>query len=271
MSGTYLPFRYPFREDLLDSTVMMALNVPIKDIDSIRPRDLDAEKKDQEDKENRLKSEMAEMNRDQLRKKEKEIKEAKKVKADLEPERVLKEEMDMIRRKVLSQDAYIERFRGYVVIEGKEEEQNYELVCNFNEISLRGMKNQGKMLKTEDLGFVIYGRNLTGPQPEALIKELLKCGRTQLKQKKTLRTRESITEEEIEMLKDKYVCTMLPDGWFFNGYMYLNYDGIQQPEHPNLEAIVKLFMDEQNSQIGDFNREVQKEWRNDTQKYDKVA
>ena len=120
MSGTYLPFRYPFREDLLDSTVMMALNVPIKDIDSIRPRDLDAEKKDQEDKENRLKQEMAEMNRDQLRKKEKEIKEAKKVKADLEPERVLKEEMDMIRRKVLYQDAYIERFRGYVVIEGKE-------------------------------------------------------------------------------------------------------------------------------------------------------
>lgn len=45
---------------------------------------------------------MAEMNRDQLRKKEKEIKEAKKVKADLEPERVLKEEMDMIRRKVLA-------------------------------------------------------------------------------------------------------------------------------------------------------------------------
>ena len=55
VSGTYLPFRYPFREDLLDSTVMIALNVPIKDIDSIRPRDLDAEKKDLEDKENRLK------------------------------------------------------------------------------------------------------------------------------------------------------------------------------------------------------------------------
>lgn len=88
------------------------------------------------------------------------------------------------------------------------------------------MKNQGKLLKAEDLGFVIYGRNLTGPQAEALIKELLKCGRTQLKQKKTLRTRESISEEEIEMLKDKYVCAMLPDGWFFNGFMYLNYDGI---------------------------------------------
>ncbi len=47
----------------------------------------------------------------------------------------------MIKRKVHSQDVYIERFRGYVVLEGKEEEQNYELVCTFNELSLRPMKN----------------------------------------------------------------------------------------------------------------------------------
>ena len=33
VSGFYLPFRYPFREDLLDSTLMSALNVPIRDID----------------------------------------------------------------------------------------------------------------------------------------------------------------------------------------------------------------------------------------------
>lgn len=73
------------------------------------------------------------------------------------------------------------------------------------------------------------------------------------------------------MLRDKYVSDMLPEGWFFNGYMYLNFDGIQQPDHPNIEAIIKVYLDEQNSQIGDYNREVQKEWRNDTNKYDKAA
>lgn len=224
---------------------MLALNVPISDIESLRPRDLEAEKREKEDKENKIKAEMAQMNREQLRKKEKEIKEKKKIEADLEPERVLREEMDRVKRKVLSQnDIYIERFRGYVVIEGKEEEQNYELICNFNEISLRPMKNQGKMMKTEDLGFLIYGRNINGPNSENLLKELLKCGRTQLKQKKSLKSRETITEEEIEMLKDKYVSSMLPDGWFFNGYMYLNFDGIQQPEHPNLELIIKTYLDE---------------------------
>ena len=72
----------------------------------------------------------------------------------------------------------------------------------------------------------------------------MKCSRTQLSKKRTLRTRETITEEEIEMLKDKYVCTMLPEGWFYNGFMYFNYDGVQQPEHPNIEMIIKTYMEE---------------------------
>lgn len=141
------------------------------------------------------------------------------------------------------------------------------MICNFNEISLRPMKNQGKLLNTEDLGFVIYGRNLSNPSSDGLIREILKCGRTQLNQKKTLRTKESITEEEVEMLKDKYVSSMLPDGWFFNGFMYLNFDGVVQVEHPNLELILKTYLDEQNSEIGDYNRDVQKEWRTDLNKY----
>jgi hypothetical protein len=73
------------------------------------------------------------------------------------------------------------------------------------------------------------------------------------------------------MLKDKYVSSMLPDGWFFNGYLYLNYDGITQEEHPNLEAIIKAYVDEQNAEIGEYNREVQKEWRNDLSKYEQAV
>lgn len=71
--------------------------------------------------------------------------------------------MDLVKRKVLPgmPDVYIERMRGYVVLEGKEEEQVYEMVCNFNEISMRPLK--GVTLKPEDLGFVFYGRNLSGP------------------------------------------------------------------------------------------------------------
>jgi hypothetical protein len=43
---------------------MEALNKPLHDVDSLIPRDLSAEKKEAEDKENKLKAEMAQMNRD---------------------------------------------------------------------------------------------------------------------------------------------------------------------------------------------------------------
>jgi hypothetical protein len=42
--------------------------------------------------------------------------------ADLEPERLLREEMDISKRRVGSNDLYFERIRGYVLVEGKEEE-----------------------------------------------------------------------------------------------------------------------------------------------------
>ena len=84
-----------------------------------------------------------------------------------------------------------------------------------------------------------------------------------------MRTRETVSQEEIEILKEKYVSSQLPDGWFFNGFLYLNYDGDTQVEHPNLEGIIKGYIEEQNAEIGDYNRDVQKAWRNDLAKYDK--
>jgi hypothetical protein len=42
--------------------------------------------------------------------------------ADLEPERLLREEMDISKRRVAGNDLYLERIRGYVLVEGKEEE-----------------------------------------------------------------------------------------------------------------------------------------------------
>lgn len=46
------------------------------------------------------------------------------------------------------------------------------------------------------------------------------------------------------MLKDKFVSLMLPDGWFYNGYFYLDTTGKQEFTHPNLELIIKTYLDE---------------------------
>jgi len=117
---------------------------------------------------------MENLSREEKRKIEREEKKKKKIEADLEPERILKEEMDITKRRVNSNDLYIERIRGYVLVEGKEDEQDYELICNFNELSLKPLKNHDKRLKHEDLGLLIYGRNLN----EEMIKEVMKTCRS---------------------------------------------------------------------------------------------
>ena len=84
--------------------------------------------------------------------------------------------MELVKRKTQSNDLFIERIRGNVLVEGKEEEQDYELICNFNEVSLKPLKNKENRLDKDELGVIIYGKNLN----ENTIKEVLKTCRTQL-------------------------------------------------------------------------------------------
>lgn len=79
----------------------MALNTPINSARQFLRAEIEEEKKrDQENKENILKKQMENMTRDEMRKAEREIKKQKKIEADLEPERILKEEMDIVKRRV---------------------------------------------------------------------------------------------------------------------------------------------------------------------------
>ena len=59
----------------------------------------------------------------------------------------------------------------------------------------------------ENLGILVYGRNIgldTQPEGEKLMREVLKTARTQPKEKKEMRTKADVKEEEIDMLQDKY-------------------------------------------------------------------
>ena len=98
-----------------------------------------------------------------------------------------------------------------------------------------------------------------------MIREALRTARTHLIEKKPLRGRETVTDEEIEMLEEKYRTEELrtPDGvdWCYNGFGYqANYDGESRGStaHPNRELLIKRYLAGINAEIGDFNREVQK-------------
>ena len=60
----------------------------------------------------------------------------------------------------------------------------------------------------------------------------------------------------------------MPDGWYFDGRMYMNYEGKYQTEHPNLELLIKQYLEQENSVVGEFNRGVMKEMKEEQQRFE---
>jgi len=89
-----------------------------------------------------------------------------------------------------------------------------------------------------------------------------------VKQVKQLRTILNVSKDEMEMLKEKHFADFLPEGWFFNGSYYLHVNGDSQISHPNFGEVIKTYLDEQNAVIGTYNREVQKEIKNEQKMFE---
>jgi len=60
----------------------------------------------------------------------------------------------------------------------------------------------------------------------------------------------------------------LPEGWEFCGRYWVNSNGDQSYEHPGMEAVLKNYLIELSDQVGDHNRQVLKEWKDDKQKFE---
>jgi hypothetical protein len=94
----------------------------------------------------------------------------------------------------------LERIRGHVLVEGKEKEQDYELIVNFNEITLKPLKNKENRLSPDQLGVIFYGRGLN----EETLRQMLKSVRTPVREELPLRTVESVTADELAELEVKF-------------------------------------------------------------------
>jgi len=136
---------------------------------------------------------------------------------------------------------------------------------------------QKERLEACELGVLIYGRNMTNADGsiKVVVKEALKCARSQLAEQKNLRTRQSVTDEEIEMLEDKYLGKDMPENdgktWIYTGFCYQNENSAHNERcenHPNREFLIKRYLDEINNKLSQFNEEVQNEWKADKELYE---
>lgn len=90
-------------------------------------------------------------------------------------------------------------------------------------------------------------------------------------EKQDLRTRESITEDEIKELEDKYLGLDLPTDrtWLWTGYCYMDSGTAKNLwEHPNREFLITRYLKEMNSDLENYNTDVEQTWEADAQKYE---
>mmetsp|Transcript_19461 Transcript_19461/g.17244 ORF Transcript_19461/g.17244 Transcript_19461/m.17244 type:complete len:187 (+) Transcript_19461:364-924(+) len=183
--------------------------------------------------------------------------------ADLAQEKMLIAEMTKIRAAMSDESLVIERVKGLFLPEGEEEQCDYRIIANFSESKLKSCKNGHKRLHSEELGFLLYGKNITIEK----FKNLMNAFRTQLKSLAVRRTVDSITKQEVKMLQEKYFGECLPDNFYHDGYTYVDDNGNRQEEHPNQKKLIEVFIEKENTKIGEYNRGVQKEWKQDKEKY----
>ena len=69
-----------------------------------------------------------------------------------------------------------ERLKGMVRLESGDTSTDYELIIQQDNVSLKPLKNQKNKVNPEDLGFLVYGKNLV--EGEKLLRELFKTCRT---------------------------------------------------------------------------------------------
>ncbi|CAM9753606.1 unnamed protein product [Choristocarpus tenellus] len=53
-----------------------------------------------------------------------------------------------------------------------------------------------------------------------------------------LLTRADLSPEEISSLRDAHKNDPLPHGWFYDGSMFVDFDGNRKAEHPDLPSII---------------------------------
>ena len=194
----------------------------------------------------------------------------------MEPERLMKEGMEQEKKMLQTCKApadptktavMFERMRGIVVNE-EDDSQDYEMVVSADDVTFRGMRNQGRRVADQDRVILAYGRNLN-EAGIAILKDLLKLCRTQQAEAKLLKRREDVTEEQAAALQEEFFNQHLPDGWYFDGSMYRTRDEyLSDVKHPNLELLIQRHLDEVNDDIGQFNRAIRKNVMEEQKQYE---
>ncbi|KAI5108189.1 hypothetical protein C0J45_1783, partial [Silurus meridionalis] len=105
---------------------------------------------------------------------------------------------------------------------------------------------------TQNCYLLIHGVGLT----QNGLKDWLRQCAKQKSPKKSMRTRSTLTPQEIKNIHMKKHLEPLPLGYFYNGHQFVSFFGEKQNFHPLMDQFVEEYLQEANKEIERFNSEV---------------
>ncbi|XP_038160578.1 uncharacterized protein C20orf194 homolog isoform X2 [Cyprinodon tularosa] len=91
---------------------------------------------------------------------------------------------------------------------------------------------------------------------------------TKQQDKKAMKTRATLSEQEIKSIHTARHLDPLPPGYFYNGYLYQHIYGEKRSFHPNMEEFIKEYISEANKEIEQFNHQLELELQGQPDMFD---
>ncbi|KAM4541668.1 dynein axonemal assembly factor 9 isoform 1-T1 [Odontesthes bonariensis] len=89
------------------------------------------------------------------------------------------------------------------------------------------------------------------------LKDWLRLCAKQRQSKKTKKTKNSLSPQEIKSIHVTRHLDLLPPGYFYNGYQYIDIFGEKRKFHPNMDEFIKEYIAEANKEIEHFNHQLE--------------
>ncbi|XP_041827868.1 uncharacterized protein C20orf194 homolog [Melanotaenia boesemani] len=89
------------------------------------------------------------------------------------------------------------------------------------------------------------------------LKDWLRLCAKQRQSKKTKKTKNTLSPQEIKSIHVNRHLDPLPPGYFYNGYQYMDIFGEKRNFHPNMDEFIKEYIAEANKEIEHFNRQLE--------------
>ncbi|XP_037668079.1 uncharacterized protein C20orf194 homolog isoform X1 [Choloepus didactylus] len=94
---------------------------------------------------------------------------------------------------------------------------------------------------------------------EESVKDWLQQSAKQKPQRKALKTRGMLTQQEIRNIHVKRHLDPLPAGYFYNGTQFVNFFGDKMDFHPLMDQFMNDYVEEANREIEKYNRELEQQ------------